>query len=110
MCVCVQNEPAKTATGIIARSSSSTDHTASTNTNHHSTGRYGFHGSVEQVRAVRVRQHREHRGDAEQQPDDRRAVDAIHSESPIATMSSATSEANRPYDEPPNSFHTGHSA
>ena len=46
MCVCMHIDPAMTATGSIARSSASTDHTASRNTNHHSTGRYGFHGSV----------------------------------------------------------------
>ena len=42
----MQNDPANTATGMVARSSAITDHTASTNTNHHNTGRYGFHGKV----------------------------------------------------------------
>ena len=66
MCVCMQNDPANTAIGSIARSSASTDHTASTNTNHHRTGRYGFHGSVRR-NAPYARQHREHRGDREQE-------------------------------------------
>ncbi len=35
---------------------------------------------------------------------------AIQSASPIATMSSATVDANSPYAYPPNSFQTGHNA
>ena len=42
----MQNVPAKTATGSIGGSSETMDHTASTKTSHHITGRYGFHASV----------------------------------------------------------------
>ena len=67
MWVCMQNDPANTRIGSIARSSASTDHTASTNTNHHSTGRYGIPGQRQEERAVRARQHGEYRGDREQE-------------------------------------------
>ncbi len=109
MCVCMHIEPAKTATGSIARSSASTDHTASTNTNHHSTGRYGFHGSVSRnAPYARVNTASTAATPSSSARPPRRT--AIHSASPIATMSSTTVDANKPYDEPPNSFHTGQSA
>ena len=38
MWVCMQNDPAKTATGSIGRSPHTTDHTASRNSSHHRTG------------------------------------------------------------------------
>jgi hypothetical protein len=46
MWVCAQRLPATMAMGSIGRSSSTTDHTARTNTTHHTSGRYGFQGSV----------------------------------------------------------------
>ena len=46
MWVCMQNVPTNTAIGSITKSSSSSDHAASRNTNHQSTGMYGFHGDV----------------------------------------------------------------
>jgi hypothetical protein len=46
MWVCAQKDPANAATGNMATSSSTTDHTASRKTIHGSTGMYGFQGWV----------------------------------------------------------------
>ncbi len=49
MWVCRQNDAAKTATGSIGRSSQATAHSATSVSVHHSTGMYGFHGSVSTI-------------------------------------------------------------
>ncbi len=109
MCVCMQKEPANTATGSIARSSSRTDHAATRNTNHHSTGMYGFHGEVSMNGPYARIKTASTAPNASATPAPPRRY-AIHNTREIAAMSSTTFPACNPNDDLPNTIHAGHSA
>ena len=109
MCVCAQSEPANTATGSIARSSASTDHTASTNTNHHSTGRYGFHGSVRRY-APYARINTASTAAIASSTARRRAAAPSTARARSPRCRARRSTRTTRTTEPPNSFHTGHNA
>ncbi len=101
MCVSSANEPVNTATGNIARSSSHTDHTASTNTNHHSAGMYGFHGDVNMnapyariSTAIVAPMPSAIRSPPRRKP--------IHNASPMLIASNTASPTCSPYDEWPS--------
>ena len=100
----MQNDPANTSTGNMARSSHSTDHAASSTTSHAMSGRYGFQGWLERRQAVGAGQHESTQAHGEHQRGAAAAGTPATAAVAMATRCSVNVDTNRaqpaPAEEP----------